>query len=90
MSYKNQFSFTRAINSLLPNTLSFYAPVVPRVRRDVSAGAGGAGVVAKEDIGPFSDLLEYSATVRQGHNSLPTFKAIYRPGLVRHYPHRAG
>ena len=120
MSYKNQFSFTRAINSLLkrgslldaeglfdaeirrrlesteqlqqlrvstlPNTLSFYAPVVPRARRDVSAGAGGAGVISKEEVGPFSDLLQYSATIRQGAQLLTNVQGDLSAGVSASLP----
>jgi hypothetical protein len=120
MSYKTQFSSTRAINSLLkrgslldaeglfdaeirrrlesseqlqqlrastlPNTFSFYAPVLPRARRDVSAGAGGAGVVAKEDIGPFSDLLQYSATIRAGAQLLANVQGDLSAGVSASLP----
>jgi capsid protein len=72
--------------SALPNTLSFYAPVLSRVRRDVSAGAGGAGVVAKEDIGPFSDLLQYSATIRQGAQLITNIQGDLSAGVSASLP----
>jgi hypothetical protein len=53
--------------SIMPNDLRFYAPVISALsRRSIDTGGSGAGVVAREDIGPFSDLLQWSATIRQG------------------------
>jgi HK97 family phage major capsid protein len=72
--------------SALPNTLSFYAPILPRTRRDVSAASGGAGVVAKEDIGPFSDLLQWSTTVRQGAQLLTNVQGDLSAGVSASLP----
>jgi HK97 family phage major capsid protein len=72
--------------SNLPNTLSFYAPILPRLRRDVSAGAGGAGVVSREDIGPFSDLLQYSATIQQGAQLLANVQGDLSAGVSASLP----
>src|SRR4029077_9200786 len=72
--------------SALPNTLSFYAPILPRARRDVSAGAGGAGVVAKGDLGLFSDLLQWSATVRQGAQLLTNVQGNLSAGVSASLP----
>jgi len=72
--------------SNLPNTFSFYAPVLSRTRRDVSAGAGGGGIVAKEDIGPFSDLLQWSATVRAGAQLLTNVVGDLSAGVSTSLP----
>jgi len=52
----------------------------------LSAGAGGAGVVAKEDIGPFSDLLQWSATVRQGAQLLTNVQGNLSAGVSASLP----
>jgi hypothetical protein len=51
--------------SILPNTHSFFVPNFV-FRRDVTAGGSGAGIVSRESIGLYSDLLDWSTAVRQG------------------------
>jgi hypothetical protein len=70
IAVRKRIASTEALSQLranfLPAELSFYAPVIARARRSVDAGGSGSGVVGKTDIGPYSDLLQWSATLKQG------------------------
>ena len=70
----------------LPADLSFYVPVIARARRSVDAGGGGSGVVAREDIGPFSDLLQWSATLSQGAEVLTNVQGDLSAGVSTALP----
>jgi hypothetical protein len=72
--------------NLMPADLSFYAPVISRVRRSVDASGTGSGIIAKEDIGPFSDLLQWSATLSQGAEVLTNVQGDLSAGVSTALP----
>jgi hypothetical protein len=63
---------------------SFFCPV-NFARRDISAGAGGAGIVDKSYL-QFSDLLTYSTAIQQGAQTMTNAVGTAYLGLVSSSP----